>query len=129
MQPAKVVVVDDDIETLKMMDMLLAHEGYQTTLCSEAVDAYETIRRTQPDLVILDLMLGDPEAGWTILMLLRGDPATAHIPAIMYSANASFLRVRAGILRMKDCAILEKPFDMDTLLVRVAEALGPQPVR
>lgn len=128
MTDQSILVVDDDQETLEMMGRLLSMEGYQPILCSDAAAAYEIARRTQPDLVILDVMMGDPEAGWTILTRLRADPATAQIPAIMYSADAQFLRTRKGILRMNACAILEKPFHMHDLLLGIAEMLGPQPV-
>ncbi len=82
------------------------------------------VRRTQPDLVILDLQMGSPETGWQILTLLRGDPATVHIPAILYSSHADFLRVRTAVLRRKRCATLEKPFALPDLLATIAEALA-----
>ena len=80
--------------------------------------------RTQPDLVILELQMGSPETGWQILNLLRGDPTTTHIPALMYSAHSDFLRVRAGVLRRQRCATLEKPFALPDLLATIAEALA-----
>ncbi len=120
----RIVVADDDLDTLELMDALLTQEGFQPILCSEAEDAYVIVRRTQPDLVILDLQMGSPETGWQILHLLRGDPATAHIPALMYSCHADFLRVRTGVLRRQRCATLEKPFALPDLLATIAEALA-----
>ena len=126
MDRQRIVVVEDDRETLEMMGSLLLMEGYHPVLCAEREDAYGIVRSTQPDLVILDLMMGDPEAGWTILLMLREDPVTADIPVIMYSADTHFLRVRQAVLRMKGCAILEKPFHVHELLIRIAEMVGPQ---
>ena len=120
----RIVVADDDLDTLELMDALLTQEGFQPILCSEAEDAYVIVRRTQPDLVILGLQMGSPETGWQILNLLRGDPATAHIPALMYSGHADFLRVRTGVLRRQRCATLEKPFALPDLLATIAEALA-----
>ncbi len=120
----RIVVADDDLDTLELMDALLTQEGFQPILCSEAEDAYVIVRRTQPDLVILGLQMGSPETGWQILNLLRGDPTTTHIPALMYSAHSDFLRVRAGVLRTQRCATLEKPFALPDLLATIAEALA-----
>jgi two-component system response regulator MtrA len=120
----RIVVADDDLDTLELMGDLLTQEGFQPILCSEAEDAYVIVRRTQPDLVILGLQMGSPETGWQILNLLRGDPTTTHIPALMYSAHSDFLRVRAGVLRRQRCATLEKPFALPDLLATIAEALA-----
>ena len=59
----RIVVVDDDLDTLELMDDLLPQEGFQPILCSEAEDACGIVRRTQPDLVILDLQMGGPHSG------------------------------------------------------------------
>ena len=121
-----ILVVDDDRDTLDMMDMLLRHEGYQPILWSDGDSAYELIRKKQPDLVLLDLRMGDPYAGWWTLDLLRHDPSTRRIPAVMYSANKDFLRRRATMLRAKGCDTLEKPFQPDELLAKIEEALQRQ---
>ena len=68
--------------------------------------------------------MGSPKAGWQILTLLRGDPATAHIPALMYSSHPDFLQVRTRVLRRKCCVTLEKPFSLPDLLATIAEALA-----
>ncbi len=123
-----VAVVEDDLETLEMMGVLLEHEGYQTILWSDGKDAYDMLRRQRPDLVILDLRLGDDdEAGWRILVLMRGDPALRHTPAIMYSAHVDFLGIRERILRMKGCDVVMKPFRPNDLLAKIAAVFEPQP--
>ena len=120
-----IVVVDDDHEMLEMLELALTDAGYQVRVQADFEAAFQLIARVQPDLVLLDLMVGQTEAGWTILTVLRADPATAHIPAILYSGNARFLETRAGILqRKKQCAILIKPFTREALLAKIAHALG-----
>ncbi|HEX5506824.1 MAG TPA: response regulator, partial [Thermomicrobiales bacterium] len=78
----------------------------------------------RPDLVLLDIRMGHPEAGWQTLELLRLDPETTRIPVIVCSADTPFLRAKEGALRALRCDILEKPFDLDTLLAKVAAVLG-----
>ncbi len=121
-----IVVVDDDADTLETLEALLTDAGYQPILASDFEAAYQVIWRVQPDLVLLDLMVGATEAGWTILTVLRADPLTAHIPAILYSANTHFLETRGPILRRrKHCLPRAKPFTRDALLATIAQALAP----
>ena len=123
----RIVVVDDDKETLDMMNMLLREEGYQAIPWSDGDSAYEFIQSKQPDLVLLDLRMGDPYAGWWTLDFLRHDPSTRHIPAIMYSADKEFLRKRRRMLKAKGCDTLAKPFQLDELLAKIDAALKSRP--
>ncbi len=118
-----IAVVDHDQDILAMMEILLTWAGYEPLLWQCAEDAYELIRRKQPDLVILDLHVEHREAGWMLLNQLRLDPVTAHVPAIMYSCDRDFLRQRARVLRAKGCAILAKPFDPQALLRLIEQTL------
>ncbi len=120
-----IMVVDDDPDILELMELLLTQRGYQVRLWSEAVTALAMMQDWHPDLVITDLcMQGDREAGWHLLVELRGYPVTAHIPAILYSSDHHFLDVRAGVLRMKHCAPLQKPFAPETLFRAIDNALA-----
>jgi DNA-binding response OmpR family regulator len=122
-QPS-IIVVNNDTDFLALMHDLLIMEGYQATICKEGDKAYALIKEVQPDLVVLDIRLEHAESGWNILELLRLDPATTHIPVIVCSADARFLRDKAATLHELRCDILEKPFDLDALLAKVTGALG-----
>ena len=124
MGAAVIAVVNNDTVFLDLMAELLAGEGYEPLVCKEGDKAYALVKERRPDLVVLDIRLDQPEAGWTILELLRLDPATATIPVIVCSADAPFLRAKAATLRELDCDVLEKPFDLDTLLAKVAAGLS-----
>src|SRR5918997_5713374 len=126
MARATIAVVNNDTAFLELMSELLDGEGYRTLICKEGDKAYTLVKERQPDLVVLDVRLDHPESGWTILELLRLDPATARIPVIVCSADGRFLREKAPSLRELDCDTLEKPFDLEMLLGKVAAALGPQ---
>ncbi len=118
-----IAVVNNDTDFLGLMNDLLTLEGYQTLICREGDRAYGFIKEAQPDLVVLDVRLDHAEQGWTILELLRLDPATTQIPVIVCSADAQFLREKAAALHDQRCDTLEKPFDLDTLLEKVTRAL------
>jgi CheY-like chemotaxis protein len=73
----------------------------------EGANAYELIKREMPDLIILDIRIEHPEAGWVTLDLLRPDPATTRIPIIVCSADAAQLREKAPMLEAHRCSTLE----------------------
>lgn len=120
-----VAVVNDDTTFLSLMHELLVEEGYTAVILREADAAYMEIRARLPDLVILDIRMSHPESGWTILDLMRLDRATARIPVIVCSADLPTLRAKEEYLRSKGCDVLPKPFDIDDLLDKVNEAVGP----
>jgi CheY-like chemotaxis protein len=82
-----IAVVNNDLPFLDLMKELLTEEGYRVILHHEGDTAYALIRKEQPDLVILDIRLEYPEAGWTVLDLIQLDPETTHIPVILCSAD------------------------------------------
>ena len=119
-----IAVMNDDTLFLQLMHDLLTGEGYRCIICKEGDKVYPLIKEQRPDLVILDIRMGTPETGWTVLELLRLDPATAKIPVIVCSADSVFLRAKENALRALNCDILEKPFDLEALLEKVAAMLA-----
>jgi DNA-binding response OmpR family regulator len=117
-----IAVVDNDLPFLNLMQELLTEEGFRVILHHEGDTAYALIRKEQPDLVILDIRLEHPEAGWKVLELIRLDPETTHIPVIVCSADSS-LREKAAMLQDQRCEMLEKPFDLDRLLGTIKAAM------
>jgi two-component system, NtrC family, nitrogen regulation response regulator NtrX len=124
-----IAVVNDETTFIEMVCELLEDEGYQTVCYFSEHGAYEGIRESKPDLVILDLRMEHPESGVNVLELMKLDPATAAIPVILSSADGHFLRNNAQRLIDKGCDILEKPFHLDELLAKVERAIGPPPER
>jgi two-component system sensor kinase FixL len=119
-----IAVMNDDTVFLQLMHDLLTGEGYRCIICKEGDKVYPLIKEQQPKLVILDIRMGAPETGWMVLELLRLDPATAPIPVIVCSADTVFLRAKEDALHALKCDILEKPFDLEALLEKVAAMLA-----
>ena len=123
--PARIAVVDDDAVFLELMqDLLGAGEGYEVITSSNWLDSFGFLKRAQPDLVILDLMMGREQTGWAILELLHEDEATRNIPVILCSAAAPALDQHADRLRRCLVSALAKPFDVDTLLLEIQRMLA-----
>ena len=120
---ALIAVVENNPDTLAMLDDLLTSTGYRTLLLPTAKDAQLRLRQLQPDLVILDLWLEAREAGETLLGLLERDQTTRSIPVIVCSAHRDLLRTQASALR-RGYRVLAKPFRVDELLAVIAALLG-----
>lgn len=120
---ARISVVNDDTVFLDMMAAVLKERGWDVDVYREGDTAFEQLRDNPPDVIILDIRMEKPEAGWTVLELLTLDPRTASIPVVVCSAAIMDLRAHEGMLKKYGIAVLPKPFDVATLYAQVDEAL------
>lgn len=121
---ARIALINDDTAFLDLMrELLESIEGYRVMICKEGDQAYAFVKQQQPDLVILDIRMGGEEIGWTLLELLTLDPATRPIPLIVCSAAVRDLQDHQPLLERFGIDVLPKPFDLDTLLQKVKDAL------
>lgn len=117
--PPLIAVANDDTDFLSLMGALLTDEGYRVSIHRVASAAFAELKATPPDLIVLDIHMETPEAGWTLLELLTLDPALSMIPVLVCSADVVSLRAKVENLRAHGCDALEKPFDLDDLLEKV----------
>jgi CheY-like chemotaxis protein len=121
-----IAVLDHSNVLLELMKDLLEEEGYKVVILHASEGAYKTLEALQPALIIIDVVLEWPDAGWRLLQVLTLNPETKDIPVIICSAATDFLRAHEGRLRELGFPVLEKPFDLDDLLAKVATALVPR---
>ena len=121
----RIAVINDDTAFLDLMkDLLEQEEHYEVLICREWDNAYEFVRKHQPNLVIQDIRIGGEEHGWTILNLLTLDPSTRPIPIIVCSAAIQSLHEHQEWLSQYGIHALPKPFDLDTLLKTVEDMIA-----
>jgi CheY-like chemotaxis protein len=82
----KILIVDDDIDTLKLVGLMLERQGYQIAVASNGTIGLNKAVSERPDLILLDVMMPDLD-GYEVTKRLRSDPALAHIPIIMFTAK------------------------------------------
>ena len=111
-----IAVIDDDTPFREMIDEVLREEGYRMIGCATTSDAIALVARTRPDAVILDLWMETRDAGWQLLERLRRDPRTTCVPVLVCSGDVTSLTKNADWLRRGGYAVLEKPFDLTSLL-------------
>jgi DNA-binding response OmpR family regulator len=113
----KIVIIDDDEDTQRGLAILLKADGYHVSAATDAIAAMITVRRVNPDLVILDLGLraGD---GFLVLQQLRAHKPSDPIPAIVLTARDPQAN-RQRALDAGAVAFLQKPADHDELLATI----------
>lgn len=84
--PEKILVVDDDMDTLRLVGLMLERQGYQVIAANNGKQALTMAESEQPDLVLLDVMMPDLD-GYEVTRQLRENPRTHLIPIIMFTAK------------------------------------------
>jgi CheY-like chemotaxis protein len=112
----RVLVVNDTQEILELFHDILGGMGYETVLMSYAPRELDRIRETDPDLVILDFLMGDRELlGWQLLQKLKMDRRTDAIPIIVCTAAVQAVQEQQGYLTEQGVIVVLKPFNVDQL--------------
>jgi DNA-binding response OmpR family regulator len=83
----KILIVDDDVQTLRLVGLMLERQGYKILAASNGTQAIGMARAEHPDLILLDVMMPDVD-GYSVARTLRKEPETADIPILMFTAKA-----------------------------------------
>lgn len=81
----KIIVVDDDKTSTTLFEQVLLMNKYEVVTLNESAKTVETAIEEQPDLIILDLMMPDPD-GFKVCRMLRADPQFRRTPIIIVTA-------------------------------------------
>lgn len=117
----KILVVDDDLDTLKLVGTTLEKQGFTIVAAKDGVEALEKVAQHMPDLILLDIMMPKMD-GYEVTRRLRSDPATAGIPIILFTAKAQVDDKVAGLEAGAD-EYLTKPTHPAELVARVKSIL------
>ncbi len=85
--PEKILVVDDDVDTLRLVGLMLQRQGYQVVAAGNGTQALTSAQAENPDLILLDVMMPDMD-GYEVTRRLRAHPTTANTPIIMFTAKS-----------------------------------------
>jgi len=124
---SRILVVNDTQEILELFRMLLEEEeGYDVVLSGFPIQQIKEIEHIKPDLIILDLVLGDEKTGMQMLQMLKMQRSTAAIPVLVCTAALQIVREQEGYLVSQGVHVVYKPFDIDDLLTNVKQLLESQ---
>jgi CheY-like chemotaxis protein/MinD-like ATPase involved in chromosome partitioning or flagellar assembly len=82
----KILIIDDDLDTLRLVGLMLQKQGYQITAASNGSQGLAKAFEERPDLILLDVMMPDMD-GYEVTRRLRKNPATDTIPILMFTAK------------------------------------------
>ena len=116
-----VLVVDDDPDVARFVEVNLRSAGYEVTVASNGEEGLEKAVALRPDLVLLDVMMPKLD-GFEVAQRLRRDPRTSSSSIIMLTAKALSSDKVLGLSSGADDYII-KPFDPVELLARVKGTL------
>src|SRR4030042_6559704 len=118
----KILVVDDDLDTLKLVGMMLQRQGYTIVAAINGAQALSKVPAEKPDLILLDVMMPDID-GFEVCRRLRSDAAYASIPILMFTAKTQVDDKVQGFESGAD-DYLPKPTHPAELLAHVKALLG-----
>lgn len=121
MGPNNVLIVDDDVDALRLVGMMLEREGFKILAAASGQQAIDKAIAEQPVLIILDVMMPDMD-GYQVATQLRKHPATETIPILMFTAKTAVNDKVAGFQAGAD-DYLTKPVHPTELITRVQALL------
>jgi two-component system alkaline phosphatase synthesis response regulator PhoP len=125
LSPGKILIVDDEPDTVIGMQALFEDAGYETIGAYDGGEGYEKAKSEKPDLITLDCAM-EKVSGIKAYKLLNQDAETRDIPVILITGVSRelkrFLNSRKSIT--PPAGYFEKPVDRDALLNKVSEILG-----
>lgn len=119
---AKILVVEDDLESLKLIGLMLQSRGYQIVAAQNGPQALNKAVSESPDLVLLDVMMPGMD-GFEVARRLRANPQTAALPIIMLTARGQVTDKVAGFEAGAD-EYLVKPVHPAELVTRIESLLA-----
>lgn len=122
-----ILIVDDEADIRSLTAGILSDEGYETRSASNSTEAFDSIERRRPNLVLLDIWLRDSTLdGLEILSAIKRDHP--HVPVVMMSGHGT---IETAVSAIKDGAydFVEKPFQAQQLIFSVERALEADRLR
>lgn len=116
---SKILIVDDAEANLKLLEDLLAKEGFtQVVSTADSTRALDLFNAFEPDLVLLDLMMPELDGYALLEMLSRHIAKDEYLPVLVITADATIAAKRKALaLGARD--FLNKPFDTIEAMLRV----------
>jgi DNA-binding response OmpR family regulator len=123
---AKILVVDDDRDFIKITKMILESQNYAVIAATNGEQGLQVMHREKPDLVILDIMMSYILDGLDVRRRMAEDETLQRIPVIMATSLTS-TRAHGAMPSQSyipESQWLSKPIDPDVLLARIKELLA-----
>jgi two-component system response regulator VicR len=119
----KVICIEDEPAMIELVKLILTKRGFEVMGAVGGKEGLDLITKTQPDLVLLDLMMPDMN-GWDVYQQMKADDAMKDIPVIVVTAKAQNIDKVLGLHIAKVQDYITKPFSPAELLQSINRVLG-----
>jgi CheY-like chemotaxis protein len=119
-----VLVVNDTEEIIELFRDIVEGLGHRISATTYAPEDLATVKEINPDLVILDMVMGGEATGWQLLQKMKMSRDTEPIPVIVCTAALESVREQEGWLTSKAVKIVLKPFSVDDIELAISKALA-----
>lgn len=122
-----ILVVDDEPDVVRMLQVVLGKRGHKVLTAPSGIEGLVKAQGERPDLVLLDIMMEGMD-GWEVLKLLKLEEATRDIPVVMLSAR---VEARDKIRGLQEGAVdyVTKPFSVKELAGTIDAVLARSSAR
>ena len=129
MANAKIMIVDDDPDYIKVVKTILEREQYTVVTAGDKTEGMEKIRTEKPDLAILDVMMNAWQDGFEMSRQLKKDPQFKNMPVLMLTAvenrtGIGFKSTAGDPTWLPVDVFLDKPVEPEVLLSEVKKLLS-----
>jgi len=119
----KILIIDDEVDWIKMLIPRLEHEGYKVVAAFDTITGIKQINDTKPNLILLDIMM-PAGGGMKVLEYVRAHTQTFNIKVIIITARSD-QETRDEAEKIGISGYFVKPIDMTEVLKRIKVALFP----
>jgi len=117
-----IAVIDDDPDIREASLLVLNSKGYEVITATNPKEGYELVKSKNPDLIILDVMMDEPDDGFFLAQKFRKEKIIT--PIIMYTSISKTVGMDFGASEMVPVDdFVEKPISPDTLINKVEKLL------
>ena len=119
---AKIAIIDDDPDILDASGLVLASKGHEIVTATNPDDGYKIVKENKPDLIILDVMMNEPDDGFFLAQKFRKEKI--FTPIIMYTSVSKSIGMDFGVNEMVPVdEFVEKPISPEQLIEKVEKLL------
>lgn len=120
----KILIIDDSNTNVVLLEAILSGQGYTIDTCLSATEAFNSIEKSKPDLILLDLLM-PKVSGYDFMIKLNEDEKNKDIPVIVISAVSDYDNIKK-ILDLGVVDYIKKPVDIEDLSEKVGKILDLQ---
>ncbi len=125
---ALIAIIDDDPDILDASSLVLKSKGFDVVTATNPTDAYKVVTEKKPNLIILDVMMDEPDDGFYLAQKFRKDGITT--PILMYTSVSKAIGLDFGKNEMVPVDdFVEKPISPDELIAKVNNLLKVKEVK